>query len=158
MSWGGAALSPPPAAPFSGEIDSDTAGTTTIVDLGLGCLYIGGGGATSVPPSRVVDGSTSVFGVAGTGAIVPLVASAGNGPVGNTNTGMACTADANCGRGAGTCALDANCFFGPPLPIVNAGLSTCVVNGIQTDGSGTLTPASGDAVLGINGGRLPLPH
>jgi hypothetical protein len=80
MSWGGAALSPPPAAPFSGEIDSDTAGTTTIVDLGLGCLYIGGGGATSVPPSRVVDGSTSVFGVAGTGAIVPLVASGGNGP------------------------------------------------------------------------------
>jgi len=93
---------------------------------------------------------------------VPLVASAGNGAadctlgagpgkhcIGNTNTGMACTADANCGRGAGTCALDANRFFGPPLPIVNAGLSTCVVNGIQTDGSGTLTSASGDAVLGI---------
>jgi hypothetical protein len=104
-----------------------------------------------------VDGSTSIFGVAGSGSTVPLVVSAGSGPadctlgagpdkhcIGNTNTGMACTADANCGGGAGACALDANCLFAPPLPIENSSLSTCVVNVIQTDagGSGDFTAQS----------------
>ena len=42
-----------------------------------------------------------------------------------------------------------DCFFGPPLPILNAGLSTCVLNVIQTDASGSVTPATGDSVLGI---------
>src|SRR5206468_1620010 len=45
-SCGSAGFNPSPASsPFSGEIDSDTAGTTKINDLGLGCLYVGGGKA-----------------------------------------------------------------------------------------------------------------
>src|SRR5207245_1855119 len=49
--------SPAPAAPFSGEVDSDTAGTAKIVDLGLGCLYLGGGQATVIPPLRLPAGA-----------------------------------------------------------------------------------------------------
>jgi hypothetical protein len=159
---GGGGLVPAPSGPFSGEIDSDMGGTTKIVDLGLGCLYIGGGGATSVPPSRIPDGATSIFGTSGTGSL-NLLANAGTSPanctlgagpgkhcIGGTNTGMACALDADCGGFAGSCALDGNCYFGPPLPILNGPLSTCVLNAIQTDASGTVTPATGDAILAIN--------
>src|SRR5207244_7070245 len=48
-SCGGVGLSTPPTAPFSGEIDSDTACATKISDLGSSCLYIGGGANSAVP-------------------------------------------------------------------------------------------------------------
>jgi hypothetical protein len=158
---GSAGLTSPPTAPFSGEIDSDMACTTKISDLGLGCLYIGGGGATSVPPGATPDGAQNVFAISPPGGST-LVASSGTsnqnctkgaGPakhcIGTTNFNGACTSDADCGGTAGSCALDANCFFAAPLPIKNAGLSTCVVNVVQTDGSGTVDLAAGASSVTI---------
>jgi hypothetical protein len=163
---GGAGLPPihPPSPPLSGEIDSDTAATTKISDLGLGCLYIGGGNNISTPASRIPDGSSSIFAVSGTGSTRNLLVNTGTGPadctvgagpgkscIGPTNTGAPCASDADCDvTRPGSCALDANCFFGPPLPVPNGGLSTCVVNAILTDASGTVTPSTGDAVININ--------
>src|ERR1051326_2353103 len=62
-SCGNAGLSVGPSAPVSGEIDSDTAGTTKISDLGLGCLCFGGGAATVVACGAIPDGSTSTLDV-----------------------------------------------------------------------------------------------
>src|ERR1051326_1121322 len=63
-SCGSAGLVTPPSAPLSGELDSDTAGTTKIVDLGLGCLCFGGGNASVVACGAIPDGSTSTLDVA----------------------------------------------------------------------------------------------
>jgi hypothetical protein len=145
-------FNPPASAPFSGEIDSDLACTTKIADLGLGCLYIGGGGATTVPPGGTPNGATQIFGISGNSLVANagtsnLDCTKGAGPnkhcVAGTNTGTLCTADSQCGGLAGSCALDANCFFAAPLPIPNGSLSTCVINVIQTDASGLVVPSSG---------------
>jgi hypothetical protein len=48
---------------------------------------------------------------------------------------------------AAACALDANCFFGPPLPIASGALSVCVVNVIQQDAFGQLTTSDGNATI-----------
>jgi hypothetical protein len=185
-SCGGAGLIPAPVGPFSGELDSDTAGTTKIIDLGLGCLYIGGGFATAVPPDKIPDGADSVFTVSGSN----LTPNAGTGSADCTNgagpskhcfndgTNAQCTAAATpypCCTGAGTgtcprscasdvdcagtgssgaCQLDANCFFGPPLSIPNPqikNLSTCVLNVIESNASGTA-----DAATGASSVSLPL--
>src|SRR5262249_43272105 len=67
----------------------------------------------------------------------------------------ACTSDANCGGAVGSCALDANCYFGPPLPILSpapfGSLTTCVLNVVQTTASGTF-----DASTGASSVSLPL--
>src|SRR5882724_5271504 len=62
-SCGSAGLTTPPSAPVSGEIDSDTAGTTKISDLGLGCLCFGGGNGSIVACGAIPDGSTSTLDV-----------------------------------------------------------------------------------------------
>ena len=155
---GGVSFTPAASAPFSGEIDSDLACTTKIADLGLGCLYIGGGGATTVPPGATPDGATNIFDISGSNLLASngtsnLNCTKGAGPgkhcIAGTNTGTACTADANCGGTAGSCALDANCFFAAPLPIPNGSLSTCVVNVIQTDASGTLDITTGASSVAV---------
>src|SRR5207248_10061084 len=64
-SCGGAGVSPPPGVPASGAIFADTAGTAKINDLALGCLYIGGGKATTFPPSLIPYGATNYFMVSG---------------------------------------------------------------------------------------------
>jgi hypothetical protein len=151
-----------PAAPFSGEIDSDLACSAKISDLGLGCLYIGGGGATFYPPGATPNGTPFIFDISGPNNAATLSASSGTsnldctvgaGPgshcIGATNTGLACTSDADCGGTAGACALDANCFFAAPLPLVNAGVSTCVVNVIQTDAGGTADLTTGTSSVTI---------
>src|SRR5262249_20020167 len=69
-SCGNAGLTIPPAAPVSGELASDTAGTTKIVDLGTGCLYFGGGNATIVAGGAIPDGETSILGVTGGNTLV----------------------------------------------------------------------------------------
>ena len=158
---GGAGLSPGPSAPFGGAIFSDTACTTAnkLSDLGLACLDIGGGNATSVPPGPVVDGASNVFDISGS----TLLASNGTGKfdctkgagpgkhcIGPTNNGAACTSDTGCDISIpGSCALDANCLFGPPLPIPNGGLSTCVINVIQTDASGTDNLSTGASTVDL---------
>ena len=58
---GGPGLSTPPSPPFSGEL-LDGAGAN-VADLGQGCFYLGGGRATSLPPARLPDGSTSLLDV-----------------------------------------------------------------------------------------------
>ena len=62
-SCGGPGLNPPPAEPFSGRVD-DLDGSRR-ARLGLGCLYFGGGSATTFPPSSIPDGGTSVLAVTG---------------------------------------------------------------------------------------------
>src|SRR5204862_307425 len=58
-SCGGTGLSTPPTAPFSGEIDSDTACTAKLSDLGSSCLYIGGGANSAVPGGPTPAGASS---------------------------------------------------------------------------------------------------
>jgi len=157
---GGPNFFPPAGPPFSGEVDSASG---KVADLGLGCLYVGGPNATSLPPASLADGATSVLDVTGiSGLSLTLGGSDGSGPAdctrgagparhcinGNTGTdGMgACASDADCGAQADSCALDANCFFGPPLPLANAAnpaTSTCIVNAIAEDVTGTADLLSG---------------
>jgi hypothetical protein len=153
-SCGGPRFSPPAVAPFSGEVDG-TAGK--IGDLGLGCLYIGGGNATALPPATIPDGASSVLDVTAiSGFALTLGGSAGSGATdctqgagpgkhclnGNPGTdGLgACASDTECGDQVDACAPDANCFFGPPMPVPNAAnppTSTCIVNAIAQDVTGT---------------------
>jgi hypothetical protein len=158
---GPAGLTSSPSPPFSGEIDADTAGTTKISDLGLGCLYFGGGNGTVVPPGRIPDGAQSFLDVSGSTLSASAGTSAANCTLGagptrhcvNNNTMPACTTDTDCGGAAGSCALDANCFFGPPLPILSpppfGSLTTCVLNVVQTDASGTVNTTTGDSSVSL---------
>src|SRR5262249_1985654 len=75
-SCGAARLSFPPAATTSGEIDADTTGSTKISDLGLGCLYFGGGNASSIPPGLIPDSAASFLAITGDTTLGP---SAGTG-------------------------------------------------------------------------------
>ena len=145
----------PPDPPFSGEIDSDAAGTTKISDLGAGCLYIGGG-AAAIPPSQIPENAASILNSPdGTN----LTASFGTGPADCTrgpsatkhcitDPTVSCTDDSECGGLTGSCAADANCFFGPPVP-VNGFPSTCVVNTFAADASGTVNTTTGDSSVNI---------
>jgi hypothetical protein len=146
--------------PFSGEIDSDTAGTTKVSDLGLGCLYIGGGNSVAVPPGAIPDNTRSIndfngnqlFGSDGTG---PADCTKAAGPAKsciNNDAQPSCTSDANCGGTIAACQPVANCYFGPPLGIPNTtitALTTCVVNVVQTDGGGTFDRTTGTAAVGL---------
>ena len=70
--------------------------------------------------------------------------------IGHTNNGAACTADTDCDVTVpGSCALVENCLFGPPLPIANGGLSTCVVNVIQSDASGIGNLCTGESSVDL---------
>src|SRR5262249_38168068 len=51
-----------------------------------------------------------------------------------------CNYDSDCGGILPTaCALEANCYFGPPIPVPNGGLSACAVNTFLTDLCGQVT-------------------
>src|SRR5262245_2456353 len=158
---GAAGLTTPPAAPTAGSLGSTTGCTGDVSPLGLGCLYFGGGMATVVPPGAIPDGSTSFLTLSGstltgraTGNRDTCTVGAGPGThCINNNSVPACATDGNCGGAAGACALDANCFFGPPLPIVSpapfAALTTCVLNAVQTTASGTATTATGASSISL---------
>ena len=209
-SCGGTGLSTPPTAPFSGEIDSDTACATKLSDLGSSCLYIGGGangavpggptpaGASSYldlgsgnalvasngtgkldctkgsgPASECVNAGTCVGGPspgatcfsrqdcntactgAGTPAACCTFAGGGECPCTGRNPHKSCTSDTDCGGAfppAGACQPVENCFFGPPLAIPDPAIpvmSTCVINVIATDASGTGDPTTGAASVDI---------
>src|SRR5437016_830756 len=160
-SCGGPGLNPPPAAPFSGRVDNLDGSERA--DLGLGCLYFGGGSATTFPPSSIPDGGTSVLAVTGiSGLALALGPDPGSGPAdctlgagparhclngapGTDGTG-ACSADSQCvgGTPIGACDLDANCFFGPPVPVPGpiASLSVCIMNAIGVGVAGTADAGS----------------
>jgi hypothetical protein len=154
---GGPALNPGPAAPFSGQILD--AASAKISDLGLGCLYFGSGKNTAIAGGVIPTGSTTflnIVSVNGTtltlgGAPGPSTScTKGAGPLkhcakgeAGTDTHGLCTSDADCLNHTGSCVPDANCYFGPPLSIPNGGTSTCVVNVIQTDVTGTANSSTG---------------
>lgn len=114
------------AGPCGASRDADA---NVIRELSCGGLNLGGGEAT-VPEGIIPDGATSRFEVVGcAGTACELAPAAGGGP------GVDCT--------------DAGCRFGPPLPIPNGGLSTCVVNTFEAGGSGTVDTATGEVALGV---------
>jgi hypothetical protein len=181
---GAAGLATPPAAPTSGNVDSDTGCTTSITSLGLGCLYFGGGAATVIPPGAIPDGSTSLLNISGgtlTGANTGNsdTCTVGDGPgkhcvnghcatnadcgagtcsvagfcSNGTNPNLTCASDGNCGGAAGSCGPDANCYFGPPLPILSpppfGALTTCVLNVVHTSASGTANATTGASSISL---------
>jgi hypothetical protein len=141
------------AGPFTGQVD-DLAGVKRM-DLGLGCLYVGGGVAGLIPPVRLPDGGRSVLAVAGLSGLggVSVTSSPGTGPADctlgagpgrhciNGNLGIdgegTCNSDADCGGRTGSCDLDANCFFGNPVPVPIGGLSVCIVDAVAQPVCGT---------------------
>lgn len=142
---GGAMLSPPPSAPMSGLLND--AVENQIADLGLGCLYTG-----SLPPARVPDGAKSILDVVGmSGSRLTLAGSTGTGPAdctlgagpdrhcsngkpGTDGSGR-CETDTDCGNARGSCNLDANCYFGPPVPVPAA--ASCAVTNFLTQACGS---------------------
>jgi hypothetical protein len=160
-SCGGGAISPGAAAPFSGTIFD--ANGTRITDLGLSCLYVGGGGNTATAPNANPDGPSSLFTVTScSGDTLNLAANAGTGAASCTQgtastkhctrTGIACTSDVDCGGSAtttGLCNPDPRCFFGPPLPIPAGPTSTCVLNVFRADASGTVNRAAGSSNISL---------
>jgi hypothetical protein len=139
---------PAPAPPYSGAVAD---GSGAVLDrLSLGCLYTG-----TLPGLVIPDGATSQLSVVGTSVLPPSVTLGGspghgaqdctlgagprracvNGDPGVDGTGT-CTVDADCGgefAAIGSCQLEAHCYFGPPIPVPNGGLSACVVNTFLTD-------------------------
>lgn len=160
-SCGGPALTPPPAAPFSGEVDGAT--SNKLSDLGSSCLYLGGAKNTTTPPSLNPDGGANVTTTMCTagGAIVlsgnatgsPKTCTKAAGPGKhclNDNAHPACTgAGTDCGGNPVACVSDTNCFFGPPLSIPNTVLSTCTINQIRSDFFGTADKTTGAASMTI---------
>src|SRR5262249_38817224 len=152
--WGALKSIPPADPPFSGEVDSDTVGTK-LFDLGLGCLYIGGGSA-QIPASIIPENATSVLDSDGTN----LTASSGTsrldctkGPLATqhcvNNPPLDCSTDTDCGGAVGACGAAVRCYVGPPIP-VNGFPSSCVVNTFASDASGTIDLATGASSVSIN--------
>jgi len=144
---------PSATPPVSGQVD-DLAGSKRL-DLGLGCLYVGGGFGTLLPGTSLAAGGQSVLDVAGiSGLTISVTASDGNGPADctwgaglgkhclNAKPGIdghgACTSDADCAGKVGACDVDARCFFGTPVPLSMGHLSVCMLNAVQRDISGTV--------------------
>jgi hypothetical protein len=152
---GSGQFSTPADPPFSGELDYFDTVLTKLVDLGLGCLYIGGGAAT-VNPSVIPENATTVLdspdGTTLTGSLGTGRADCSVGPQGSTkhcvnNTSLECTSDGDC-FAPGGCQSDPTCYFGPPV-LVNGFPSSCVVNAFAQDASGTLNQATGESTVDI---------
>jgi hypothetical protein len=107
---------------------SKNASNAVITNLSCGALDLGGGGST-VPEGPVPDGATNRF----------LITSC---------AGNSCTLGAS-GGGLGIDCTAPGCAFGPPLPISNGGLSTCIVNSFATAGGGSVDLGSGAMSLNI---------
>ena len=150
---GGGPTPTPAAAPFSGAVED--ANSSTIAQLGLGCLYTG-----ALPGLRIPDGATSLLQVTGTTlSTVTLGGSDGTGPkdctrgIGSggrclngapgTDGQGACGRDKDCGQ-LGTCGPELRCFFGPPIPVP---IGACVVNGFLSDLCGSLDLVTRDQTL-----------
>ena len=143
---GSGGFSTPADPPFSGELD-DINGNK-LADLGLGCLYEGGGRASLVGGNPLPDGFSTYVAVTGaTGSMLTIGPSDGTGLADctrgagparhcvNKSTPQACTSDADCGNTINACALDANCFFGPPTPVPGPvpALAVCSINAVLKD-------------------------
>lgn len=140
--------------PFSGTLFSDVDQTTPLTDLGLACLYIGGGNG-NVAASSLPENAQTIF---ATPDAQQLLASFGTGPRDCTkgpattshclnNAVVECTSDDDCFLD-GACRPDANCYFGPPVP-VNGFPASCVVNTFAADASGMINLATPEADLSV---------
>jgi hypothetical protein len=127
----------PGRSAVSGEL-ADVAGTGMLADLGLGCLNIGGGGATILPPSQIPANAVNILDSAGG---TTLVASFGTGPRdcsrGPQSTfhcvndpTLVCSTDADCGGSVGACAADPNCSSVPRSRSTGS-FSTRVINTLR---------------------------
>jgi len=166
---GGPAFSPLSPGPFTGRLEDGAA--ATIASLASSCLYVGGGLSNVFPPAHIPDGAVARLDVSGTsgflGLGLALSASSGSGPTdctrgagplrhcanglpGTNGMGL-CTSDADCGGGSANCVLDANCYFGPPIPLPSPvpATSSCIVNVIGTDACGTADLLSGGSTLSV---------
>src|SRR5262249_16163726 len=114
------------------------------------CLYFGGGGAGVFPGTPIPDGGRSVLDVTGisiTGVALTLGPDPGTGPADCTlgaGPGSHCLNGSPGTGGLGSCraathppALDARCYFGSPVPAPLGPLSTCIVNAIAKNVSGS---------------------
>src|SRR5213080_4831657 len=110
-SCGGAGFSSPASAPFSGEIDSDTACSVLIDDLGSACLYFGGGNQSlngaPYPPVTTPAGATSYLDL---GCPGQLVASNGTGKLDCTKGSGPASECVNAGTCVGGPSPGATCF------------------------------------------------
>jgi hypothetical protein len=144
---GGEHFNPAPEAPFTGQV-ADGEGNK-LTDLGLGCLYMG-----MLPPAKLSSGGQSILDVVGIGVpTIVLAGSEGNGPQdctkgagpekhclngkpGTDGEGL-CATDADCASKLGACQPDANCYFGPPVP-VHGEFPACSINALQSDMCGSI--------------------
>jgi hypothetical protein len=107
----------------SGHSYDATVGGSVLKDLHCGGLIIGGGPST-VAEGATPEGATTRFSITGcVGSVCTL------GPVSSPGAGFDCS--------------DTGCTFGPPLPISNAGTSTCVINTFSGPGGGTADLSDG---------------
>src|SRR5262249_18119715 len=151
---GGGQFSQADESPCWGGVDSDPGGTK-VVDLGLGCLYLGGGSA-AVNPLVIPENATTVLdspdGTTLSGSLGTSRADCSVGPQGVVkhclnNPGVECTTDNDC-FAPGGCQADPTCYFGPPV-LVNGFPPSCVVNAFAQDASGTLDQATGASSVDI---------
>lgn len=120
---------------FTTALGSGVCGVTrdgsnaVLENISCGGLNIGGGGS-AVPEGLIPDGATSRLLVTDcVGDQCQL------GPAGGADGGIDCT--------------DTGCPFGPPLPIPNAGLSTCVVNSWAAPAAGAIDKALGTVTMQV---------
>ena len=108
----------------------DDAGAT-LKTLDQSKLYTGGGGS-ALPPSVVPDYGQSLLNVSlCSGKALSLT----NSTQVDTGSNRNCTS--------------AGCLYGPPLPIPNGALSTCVINKVARDASGSARCDDGSAFINI---------
>jgi hypothetical protein len=100
-----------------------TSGGNPIKTIHCGGLDIGGGPSTVAEGATPENATTRFKVVSCTGSSCTL------GPVSVAGSGFDCS--------------DTGCFFGPPLPIANAGTSTCVINTFSAPGGGSLDTSTG---------------
>jgi hypothetical protein len=108
-----------------------------ILSLACGGLYIGGGGNAVPLPITVPDQGSTVTSITDCDPVTGALTLSG-----------ASAAETGSNRNCST----AGCFFGPPLPIPNAmtpPTSTCVINTVAVDASGTASCDDGSQSLDL---------
>jgi hypothetical protein len=120
-----------------GSADAGACGPqgSNMSDLFCGDLLVGGG-LSAVPPGRVPDGIHLTMAAAMCDDATLIL-----GPSEGTSA-------KDCSGGADMTGAP-QCFFGPPLPIPNfiPAVSTCVVNGLAADVTGTVDTSTGKQAL-----------
>jgi hypothetical protein len=107
----------------SGHGYDATVGGSIVKTLHCGGLNIGGGPST-VAEGATPENATSRFAITGC-------------------AGSVCTLGPTLAAGVGFDCTNTGCRFGPPLPITNAGTSTCVLNTFLGAGGGTIDVSTG---------------